>query len=161
MVNIIKILNLDIIFPLKAYSNSNFSHISQCGNMTVQPKQKIELDVTQILTSPDIQARVHINKAKNAGAKVSRSLSPYPLILCAIISEARGYRGAPEDEKLSPADRARRRSEGENVPGHHGGLRHLLGSPLLRHARASPGDREHHGIRGRSHARHSCASFRR
>lgn len=70
------------------------------------------------------------------------------ILTLAEIPEGRSDRGAPQDEELSAENRARRRPEGENVSGHHGGLRHFLGSPLLRHARPAPGDRQSHGIRG-------------
>lgn len=63
-------------------------------------------------------------------------------------SEGRSARGAPEDEELPQENRTRRGAEGQDVPGHNRGLRHILGTAVLRHPGGPPGHRESNGTGG-------------
>lgn len=64
------------------------------------------------------------------------------------ISEKRCRRGTSEDEELSEEDGARGRAASENVPGHNGGVRHILGTIVFRYPGAPSCHRQSYRLRG-------------
>lgn len=54
----------------------------------------------------------------------------------------------PENAQLLVADRAGRRAKGQDVRGHHRGVRHLLGTTVFCHVGTAPAVRQPFRLRG-------------
>lgn len=75
-------------------------------------------------------------------------ISNYSETASRYISEDRRRRGASENEELPQKDGTRGRAKGENVPGHNGSIRPILGTIVFRYLGTPSCYRQSYRLRG-------------